>query len=164
VTARQSRLVDREGLSIRSDSSSQSSAESRACSGPNSMVTARMKAANSRSAMCTWSSYVESRNDDVVFTGSSACQAVSRSCHENFKAFPCTWRLGRLRISRNLRNYRNPPAFFCRRERVELNPARDSKSRGLCDLESNRDRRVNRNHMSRRRSCVAFRRGWAQMR
>ena len=51
VTARQFRLVDRGGLSISFDSSSQSSAESLATSGPNSSVTAPMNADNSRSAM-----------------------------------------------------------------------------------------------------------------
>src|SRR5271166_3770742 len=54
VTARQSRLVDRGAQSINSDSSSQSSAESRACSGPNNSFTAPMNDANSRSAKCTW--------------------------------------------------------------------------------------------------------------
>src|ERR1700677_585685 len=54
VTVRQSRLVDRGGQSINSDSSSQSSAESRACSGPNNSFTAPMNDANSRSAKCSW--------------------------------------------------------------------------------------------------------------
>src|SRR5208282_1259826 len=62
VTARQSRLVDRGGQSLNSDSSSQSSAQSGACSGPNNSVTARMNADNSRSAMLIWSSQVELRN------------------------------------------------------------------------------------------------------
>jgi hypothetical protein len=67
VTARQSRPVARGGLSISSDSSSQSSVESLACSAPNNSVTARMNADNSRSAMLIWSSQVELQNDIPVF-------------------------------------------------------------------------------------------------
>jgi hypothetical protein len=55
VTARQFRPVDRGGLSIDSGSSSQSSADSRAWSGPNNSFTAPMNDANSRSARCIWS-------------------------------------------------------------------------------------------------------------
>ncbi len=55
VTVRQSRLDDLGGLSISSASSSQSFAASRACSGPNIVVTALTNAPNSRSAMCIWS-------------------------------------------------------------------------------------------------------------
>ena len=51
MTVRQSRLVDRGGQSINSDSSSQSFAESRACSGPNNSFTAPMNDANSMSEM-----------------------------------------------------------------------------------------------------------------
>src|ERR1700684_3838306 len=53
VTARQSRLLDPGGQSTNADSSSQSSAESRACSEPNKSLTAPMNDANSRSAKCT---------------------------------------------------------------------------------------------------------------
>jgi hypothetical protein len=56
VTDRQFRLSDRGVLSIRSDSSSQSSAESLACSGPYNSVAARTNADSSRSAICIWSS------------------------------------------------------------------------------------------------------------
>src|SRR5579872_299987 len=52
VTARQFLSVDTGGQSVNSDSSSQSSAEARACSEPNNSVTAPMKAESSRSAMC----------------------------------------------------------------------------------------------------------------
>src|SRR5580693_903472 len=72
VTARQSRLVDRGGLSISSDSSSQSSAESLACSGPNNSVTAPMNTDNSLSSICISSAYIELENDSFVFIGSSS--------------------------------------------------------------------------------------------
>src|SRR5277367_3241743 len=52
VTVRQSRLVKAVELSINSNSSSQSCAESLACSGPNNSVTAATNDANSRSANC----------------------------------------------------------------------------------------------------------------
>ncbi len=71
VTARQSRPLDRGGLSIRSDSSSHSSVESLACSGPNNSVTARMNADNSRSAILIWSSQVEWGNDFSLSMGPS---------------------------------------------------------------------------------------------
>jgi hypothetical protein len=51
VTDPQSRPVDPGKASIDSSSSTQSSAASLACSGPNNSVTALMKAPNSRSAM-----------------------------------------------------------------------------------------------------------------
>ncbi len=82
VTARHSRFVDRGGLSINSASLSQSSAASRACSDPNISATARMNAANSRSAICTWFSQVESKNDDVGFTGYLLLPALPQSCHK----------------------------------------------------------------------------------
>ena len=52
VTERQSRASDRGRLSITSDSSSQSSVASFACSGPNNFVTAAIKESSSRSARC----------------------------------------------------------------------------------------------------------------
>jgi hypothetical protein len=52
VTARHFRSIDREGLSINVNSSSQTAVETRACSGPNSSVTAPMNADNSHSALC----------------------------------------------------------------------------------------------------------------
>jgi len=79
VTARQSRLVDRGGLSISSDSSSQSSAESLACSGPNNSVTAPMNADNSLSSLCIWSVYAELENDSFMFIGYSLISALARS-------------------------------------------------------------------------------------
>jgi hypothetical protein len=69
VTARQSRLVARSELSFSSNSSSQSSVESLACSGPNNSVTARMNADNSCSAILIWSSQVELQNDSSLSTG-----------------------------------------------------------------------------------------------
>ena len=71
MTARQSRLMALGGLSISSDSSSQSSAESLACSGPNNSVTAQMNADNSRSAMLIWFSQVELRTDSSLSMGNS---------------------------------------------------------------------------------------------
>src|SRR5690348_9697049 len=56
VTARQFRSDDKGGSSIKSDSSSQSLAESQACSGPYNCVTAAMKEDSSRSASCVCSS------------------------------------------------------------------------------------------------------------
>jgi hypothetical protein len=76
VTARQSRLVRRGELSIKSDSSSQSSADSRACFGPNNPVIAPMNDANSHSAKCIWSAQVELSNDSsecMGFSSFSAC-------------------------------------------------------------------------------------------
>src|ERR1700683_1343919 len=70
VPARQSRLVARGGLSISSASSSQSSVESLACSGPNNSVTARRNADNSRSAMLIRSLQVELQNDSSLSMGS----------------------------------------------------------------------------------------------
>src|SRR3984885_9118754 len=70
VTARQSRLVARGGRSISSDSSSQSSVESLACSGSNNSVTARRNADNSRSAMLIRSLQVELQNDSSLSMGS----------------------------------------------------------------------------------------------
>ncbi|HTC47293.1 MAG TPA: hypothetical protein VK722_08220 [Candidatus Aquilonibacter sp.] len=67
VTARQSRLVDRSGLSVDSNSSSQSSAASLACSGPNNSVTALVKADNSSSAISAWSAQVGLLNDSSLF-------------------------------------------------------------------------------------------------
>jgi hypothetical protein len=72
VTARQSRLVDPRWLSINSDSSSQSAAESSACSGPSNSFTALMNAANSRSAICVCCLQIELENDFFVFIGSSS--------------------------------------------------------------------------------------------
>jgi hypothetical protein len=66
VTARQSRLVARGDPSISSDASSQSSAESLACSGPNNSVTASMNADNSRSAIWIWSPQGELQNDSSL--------------------------------------------------------------------------------------------------
>jgi len=74
VTARQYRLVGRGGLSLNSDSSSQSSAESLACSGPNNSVTALMKADNSRSAISICSAQVELLTDGCVFMELSPLQ------------------------------------------------------------------------------------------
>lgn len=65
MTARQFRLVGRSGLSIDSNSSSQSSVESLACSGPYNSVTALMKADNSRSAISVWSAQVGLLNDSL---------------------------------------------------------------------------------------------------
>jgi hypothetical protein len=67
VTARQSRPVDRSGLSVDSNSSSQSSAASLACSGPNNSVTALVKADNSRSAISVWSAQVRLPNVSSLF-------------------------------------------------------------------------------------------------
>src|SRR5216683_352449 len=75
VTARQSRLVDRGWLSI-SNSSSQSTAESWACSGPSNSFTALMNAENSRSAICICSLQMEVENDSLVFIGSSSVSAM----------------------------------------------------------------------------------------
>ena len=78
MTARQSRLVARGGLSVSSDSSRQSSVESLACSGPNNSVSARMNADNSRSAMLIWSSQVELQNDSSLSMGPSRNQGAYR--------------------------------------------------------------------------------------
>lgn len=70
MTARQSRLVDPDWLSIKSNSSSQSIAESWACSGPCNSFTALMNAENSRSAICVCSLQIELENDSFVSIGS----------------------------------------------------------------------------------------------
>src|SRR6266446_7066877 len=59
VTARQCRLVDPGWLSINFNSSSQSTAESWACSGPCNSFTALMNDENSRSAICICSLQIE---------------------------------------------------------------------------------------------------------
>jgi hypothetical protein len=76
VTARQSRLVDPGWLSIKSNSSSQSTAEIWACSGPNNSFTALMNAENSRSAICGCCLQIELENDSFVFIGSSSVSAI----------------------------------------------------------------------------------------
>ena len=76
MTARQCRLVDPGWLSINSDSSSQSTSESWACSGPNNSFTALMNAENSRYAICVCSSQVELENDSFVSIGSSSVSAM----------------------------------------------------------------------------------------
>jgi hypothetical protein len=63
VTACQFRASDLGGLSMSSDSSNQSSAESFACSGPYNFDTAATKDDNSRSAKCVCSSYIESEKE-----------------------------------------------------------------------------------------------------
>ena len=76
MTARQSRLVDPGWISINSDSSSQSTAESWACSGPSNSFTALMNADNSRSAICVCSMQIELENDSFVFIGSSSVSGM----------------------------------------------------------------------------------------
>jgi hypothetical protein len=72
VTARQLPLVDKAGLSIRSNSSSQSSAASFASSDPYRCVTARRNADNSRPAICIWSAQLESQNCSQLFIESAS--------------------------------------------------------------------------------------------
>jgi hypothetical protein len=76
VTARQCRLVDPGWLSINSNSSSQSTAESWACSGPSNSFTALMNAENSRSAICICSLQIELEKDSFVSIGSSSVSAI----------------------------------------------------------------------------------------
>ncbi len=66
VTARHSRFVDRCGMSMTSDSSSQSSAESLASSGPNKSVTAAMNADSSVPAVRISSSQDDLLNDSSL--------------------------------------------------------------------------------------------------
>src|SRR6266446_3275541 len=77
VTARQCRLVDPGLLSI--DSSSQSTAESWACSAPCNSFTALMNAQNSRSAICICSLQIELENDSFLLIGSSSASAMPRT-------------------------------------------------------------------------------------
>jgi len=76
VTARQSRLVDPGRLSISSNSSSQSTADSRAWSGPCNSFTALMNAENSRSAIRVCFLQIELKNESFVFIGSSSVSAM----------------------------------------------------------------------------------------
>jgi hypothetical protein len=71
VTARQSRLADPGWISIDSNSSSQSTAESWAWSGPNNSFTALMNAESSCSAIRVRSIQIELEIDSFAFTGSS---------------------------------------------------------------------------------------------
>ena len=75
MTARQCRFVDPVWLFINSNSSSQSTAESWACSGPNNSFTALMNAENSRSAICVCCLQIELENDSL-FIGSSSVSAT----------------------------------------------------------------------------------------
>src|SRR5712671_6335573 len=79
VTDRQCRLVDPGLLSIDSNSSSQSTAESWACSGPCNSFTALMNAQNSRSAICICSLQIELENDSFLLIGSSSDSAMPRT-------------------------------------------------------------------------------------
>ena len=79
MTARQCRLVDPGWLSINSNSSSQSTAESWACSGPCNSFTALMNAANSRSAICICSLQIELENDSFVSIAFSSVPAMPRT-------------------------------------------------------------------------------------
>src|SRR6266446_10965256 len=79
VTARQCRLVDPGLLSIDSNSSSQSTAESWACSAPCNSFTALMNAQNSRSAICICSLQIELENDSFLLIGSSSASAMPRT-------------------------------------------------------------------------------------
>src|SRR5207302_8779939 len=76
VTSRQCRLVVPGWLSINSNSSSQSNAESWAWSGPSNSFTALMNAENSRSAISVCSLQMEVENDSLVFIGSSSVSAM----------------------------------------------------------------------------------------
>lgn len=76
MIARQSRLVDPDWLSIKSNSSSQSNAEIWACSGPNNCFTALMNDESSRSAICVCSLQIELENDSFVFIGSLCVSAA----------------------------------------------------------------------------------------
>ncbi len=76
MTARQCRFVDPGWLSINSNSSSQSTVESWACSGPCNSFTALMNAENSRFAICICSLQIELENDSFAFIGSSSVPAM----------------------------------------------------------------------------------------
>ncbi len=76
MTARQCRVLDPRSLSINSNSSSQSTTESWAWSGPNNSFTALMNAESSCSAIRVCSMQIELENDSFVFTGSSFVSAM----------------------------------------------------------------------------------------
>jgi len=76
VTSRKCRFVVPGWLSINSNSSSQSTAESWAWSGPSNSFTALMNAENSRSAISVCSLQMEVENDSFVFIGSSSDSAM----------------------------------------------------------------------------------------
>ena len=89
MTARQYRFVDPGWLSINSNSSSQSAAESWACSLPNNSFTALMNAENSRSAICVCSLQIELENDSFVFIAILVC--FSYAGHQEWGFHPhCT--------------------------------------------------------------------------
>src|SRR5579871_4258407 len=67
VAARQSPASDRRELSTRSNSSSQSSAASPACTGPYNSLTAAMNEDSSRSATRVCSPQIESENNSCWF-------------------------------------------------------------------------------------------------